>query len=1093
MSFGSLASRSFGQHRSIVFINAKTLEDAKYYLKTQLGVSDRSYKHCRIFPIYGSGQGAGNSPAIWCVISTILFDAYDEKANGATFQSPDGRVQAQIFMVGFVDDTSGSVNDFDLPRQASMEHYINRAQSDAQRWHDILRTSGGALKTTKCSYHFLYFSFTVDGTPHLKSGRVGPQITIQFHPHEPPCPLRQLSAYESHKTLGVQKAPSSTDRSLFQAMLKKNTTHTQVMARSPFTRTDAWAYYHAVYLPSITYPMPSSCLSDRHCNALQRQFKKVLLSKASYNRCTPNAVVYGSSAYGGIGLRALSTERGVSQVYMFLACLRSEGIHRQLAHIMISWGQCLAGTSFSILDNVTIPLPHLVPMQWLPQVRQYLSSIQCRIELEQTLIPSLQRINDSFIMDHALSFTESDTELLMINACRLYLGSVFISDITTCNGTTITNESYQGIQSTTSSLRDLNPYQERPSIKAWNSWRRFLDCLFASGGRRTRRLAQPLGPWIKTGSNTHRKWHSYLCLTSSRLFVYTGTTFRIYQPKFGWFFPTSDTTILVPSASVPVTYRTYPGGILLPLAHSPPQPPPESPSLPTFASHVATLSPWERNLLQGFSFGCSADEFCGFLQNQVSILAVSDGSAPMFCGSFGVQCTTLDNQPLFSMSGPAPGFRTSSFRAESYGFLAILRAIFHVCQFYQLALPSDLALYTDSQSLVDTVTKRLEWLVEYPYSTMTSDWDIQQSISHSIRQFDSCPSVQHVKGHQDRSASVETLPLPAQLNIQADSLAGSFSYPHDISSQQCALIAGSAAILHGPNGTISSNYRANLRRLSSDPIIIDYMQTKYKWSYQVFHLVDWEIHSSVIRANFGHRHFITKFVHGWLPLGKLTQHYASHYLATCPNCPDSLEDVDHFLRCSHRQNWTGPLFDEMFTFWSDKCFDPTLQSVLHEALLLWLGDSPMVFPSVPVAYRVLIARQASVGWQHLFFGRFVRDWASLQDQYVRARGLNPSKFSGSCVISGTIKILWQHIHDLWLRRNLDLHGHDASTREQAALHSAQREIIDLYLLRPLVRPADRVIFYSSTAEHFQQETRSSQLRVWLNTWKPMILSSAGVG
>ena len=98
----------------------------------------------------------------------------------------------------------------------------------------------------------------------------------------------------------------------------------------------------------------------------------------------------------------------------------------------------------------------------------------------------------------------------------------------TCNGTTITNESYQGIQSTTSSLRDLNPYQERPSIKAWNSWRRFLDCLFASGGRPTRRLAQPLGPWIKTGSNTHRKWHSYLCLTSSRLFVYTGTTFRIY-------------------------------------------------------------------------------------------------------------------------------------------------------------------------------------------------------------------------------------------------------------------------------------------------------------------------------------------------------------------------------------------------------------------------------------------------------------------------------------------------------------------------------------------------------------------------------------
>ena len=760
---------------------------------------------------------------------------------------------------------------------------------------------------------------------------------------------------------------------------------------------------------------------------------------------------------------------------------------------MVSWGQCLAGTSFSILDNVTTPLPYLVPMQWVPQVRKYLSSINCRIELEQTFIPPLQRVHDSFIMDHALTYTSSSTELSLINGCRLYLGTVFLSDIASCDGTVITNESYQGIQSTTSSLRDLNPYQERPSLKAWNSWRRFLHSLLVPSGVRFRRLNQSLGAWIKTGSNTYRKWHSYLCPTTSKLFVHTGNTYRIYRPRFGWFSPTSDTTILVPSTSVPVTCRTYPGGILLPLAHSPSQPPTETPSISTFASYVETLLQWERNLLRGFTINCSINELIGFFQHQVSILAVSDGSAPLFCGSFGAQCTTLDNQPIFSLSGPAPGYRTSSFRAESYGFLAILRAIFHLCRFHKLSLPTDLNLYTDSKSLVDTVTKRLEWLVEYPYSTMSSDWDIQQSISQSIRQYDSLPKVQHVKGHQDRHHSVETLPLPAQLNIRADSLAGSFSYPHDISIQQCPLIAGSAAILHGPNGTITSNYRANLRRLSSDPMIIEYMRTKYKWSYQVFNLIDWETHSSVIRANFGQRHFITKFVHGWLPVGKLTQHYASHYLATCPNCTDSLEDIDHFLRCPHRQNWTGPLFDELFQFWTDKCFDPTLQSVLHEALLLWLGDSPIVFPTVPAAYRILIARQASVGWQHLFLGRFVHDWSSLQDRHVQARGLNPSKFSGSRVISGTIKIIWQHIHDLWIRRNLDLHGHDASTREQAALHSAQREIVDLYLLRPQVRPADRNIFYSSTTEHFQKESRSSQLRVWINTWKPLILSSVGVG
>lgn len=64
MNLASLISRSYGQHRSIVFINGNTLKQAKYVLKTKLGVSEEAYEHCELFPIYGSGQGAGNSPGI---------------------------------------------------------------------------------------------------------------------------------------------------------------------------------------------------------------------------------------------------------------------------------------------------------------------------------------------------------------------------------------------------------------------------------------------------------------------------------------------------------------------------------------------------------------------------------------------------------------------------------------------------------------------------------------------------------------------------------------------------------------------------------------------------------------------------------------------------------------------------------------------------------------------------------------------------------------------------------------------------------------------------------------------------------------------
>ena len=127
MNIGGLIARCFGQHRSVVFINGNTLKEAKYLLKTQLKVPKKFYQHSLVFPIYGCGQGAGNLPGLWCCISSILFDCYEHKSHGASFQSPDGSIQCNIYMIGFVDDTSRSTNNFDQPMQLPLQHYIDLA------------------------------------------------------------------------------------------------------------------------------------------------------------------------------------------------------------------------------------------------------------------------------------------------------------------------------------------------------------------------------------------------------------------------------------------------------------------------------------------------------------------------------------------------------------------------------------------------------------------------------------------------------------------------------------------------------------------------------------------------------------------------------------------------------------------------------------------------------------------------------------------------------------------------------------------------------------------------------------------------------
>jgi hypothetical protein len=66
VSLASLINRKYGQHRQVVLLNAKTLQQAKYKLKTELGITERSYTNCTAFPLHGTGQGSGNSPMIWC-------------------------------------------------------------------------------------------------------------------------------------------------------------------------------------------------------------------------------------------------------------------------------------------------------------------------------------------------------------------------------------------------------------------------------------------------------------------------------------------------------------------------------------------------------------------------------------------------------------------------------------------------------------------------------------------------------------------------------------------------------------------------------------------------------------------------------------------------------------------------------------------------------------------------------------------------------------------------------------------------------------------------------------------------------------------
>jgi len=181
----SLNNRAFGLPEELSTLHGAALEHMKYHLRTPTGISTIAYQHSPEFPIYGTGQGSGNSPVLWLLMSATLFDVYDERASGAIFQDPSGSMILKTTINGFVDDTNACVNNWLPQRDADLTKLHRQVQHDAQLWTDLVHTSGGKLELSKCSVHLLTFDFRADGKPQVQHNKHPPVILRDPMSQEP--------------------------------------------------------------------------------------------------------------------------------------------------------------------------------------------------------------------------------------------------------------------------------------------------------------------------------------------------------------------------------------------------------------------------------------------------------------------------------------------------------------------------------------------------------------------------------------------------------------------------------------------------------------------------------------------------------------------------------------------------------------------------------------------------------------------------------------------------------------------------------------------------------------------------------------------
>ena len=396
----NLASRKYGLDKQVCIVQARTLEQAKYYLRTKFGISKDYAEHTQDCPWFGTGQGSGNSPFYWLLISSTLYDLYGKRTQGgAHYSSPDKQHKVTVRLLGFVDDVNNRTT---LPLSVNMaevhnvmEQLMDQACRDSQLWHDVLVCANQELELTKCKYHVLHYAFKPNGEPEMVDSEEPPAPLVITGKTGEPIPITHVKSSKAIKYLGCQKSPASQVEQK-ASLARKCTDYARVVNCSKLSKRATQVFYQSIYRLSVGYPLPMCYLTFDELDKIQKKAHLAIVTSSGFNRNTAKAVICGPALYGGANFFHLYDEQGYGQLSHVIKFLRSPHTDAGIAlRIAMAWAQCCAGISRSTFKDVSTKLPHL-ECKWISGVRQYLKHVGGTLALEENNVPTLQRGRDAF-------------------------------------------------------------------------------------------------------------------------------------------------------------------------------------------------------------------------------------------------------------------------------------------------------------------------------------------------------------------------------------------------------------------------------------------------------------------------------------------------------------------------------------------------------------------------------------------------------------------------------------------------------------------------------------------------------------------------
>ena len=130
----------------------------------------------------------------------------------------------------------------------------------------------------------------------------------------------------------------------------------------------------------------------------------------------------------------------------------------------------------------------------------------------------IQRRNDKCIMDEVLQSNLTKSKIIQVNACRLYLRIIYLSDIIEPDGKTVHLMYHAGKRPSYPTSKFKWPHQSKPSNAAWKTWHKIVRTILHIPKNGILPPHHTLHQWLPTNNNRHMKHEWYHDTKDEELF-----------------------------------------------------------------------------------------------------------------------------------------------------------------------------------------------------------------------------------------------------------------------------------------------------------------------------------------------------------------------------------------------------------------------------------------------------------------------------------------------------------------------------------------------------------------------------------------------